>query len=36
MITDDGEKWHYLAARSVPALLRGKTVFINIAYLIDL
>ena len=24
MITD-GEKWHYLAAKSLPALLRGVT-----------
>ena len=23
MITDDGEKWHYLAVRSLSALLRG-------------
>ena len=23
MITDDGEKWHYLAVRSFSALLRG-------------
>ena len=23
MITDDGERWHYLAVRSLPALLRG-------------
>ena len=23
MITDDGKKWHYLAVRSLPALLRG-------------
>ena len=23
MITDDGEKWHYLSVRSLPALLRG-------------
>ena len=23
MITDDGEKWHYLAVRSLFALLRG-------------
>ena len=25
MITDVGEKWHYLAVRSLPALLRGKS-----------
>ena len=25
VITDDGEKWHYLAVRSLPALLRGKS-----------
>ena len=25
MITDDGKKWHYLAVRSLPALLRGIT-----------
>ena len=23
MVTDDGERWHYLAVRSLPALLRG-------------
>ena len=23
MVTDDGERWHYLALRSLPALLRG-------------
>ena len=23
MITDDGKRWHYLAVRSLPALLRG-------------
>ena len=23
MITDDGERWHYLAVRSLSALLRG-------------
>ena len=23
MITDDGEKWHYLFVRSLPTLLRG-------------
>ena len=23
VITDDGEKWHYLAVRSLSALLRG-------------
>ena len=25
MITDDGKRWHYLAIRSLPALLRGIT-----------
>ena len=25
MITDDGKRWHYLAVRSLPALLRGIT-----------
>ena len=25
MITDDGEKWHYLAVKSLSALLRGIT-----------
>ena len=25
MITDDSKKWHYLAVRSLPALLRGIT-----------
>ena len=25
MSTDDGEKWHYLAAKSISALLRGIT-----------
>ena len=25
MITDDGKRWHYLALRSLPALLRGIT-----------
>ena len=23
MITDDGKRWHYLAVKSLPALLRG-------------
>ena len=23
MITDDGKRWHYLALKSLPALLRG-------------
>ena len=23
MITDDGNRWHYLAVKSLPALLRG-------------
>ena len=25
MITDDGSRWHYLAVKSLPALLRGIT-----------
>ena len=25
MITDDGKKWHYLAVKSISALLRGIT-----------
>ena len=25
MITTDGKRWHYLAVRSLPALLRGIT-----------
>ena len=25
MITDDGERWHYLAVKNLPALLRGIT-----------
>ena len=25
MITNDGIKWHYLAAKSISALLKGKT-----------
>ena len=25
MITDDGNRWHYLAVKSLPALLRGIT-----------
>ena len=25
MITDDGKKWHYLAAKSISTLLRGIT-----------
>ena len=25
IITDDGNKWHYLAVKSLPALLRGIT-----------
>ena len=25
MITDEGERWHYLAVRSLPTLLRGIT-----------
>ena len=29
MITDDGEKWHYLAVRSFSTLLRGKLSSIN-------